>query len=169
MSAWHRRCSERSCASQEGPTCEATGRKSEWELKFETHHPQNASASIPFREIQKSPLQFKVQTSLCLPVFLFESEQGGGAQQLGKEKAGSILSSARVGFLPPLPTNLRIKANFFQARRQHSFTGRTAFKATGRHRSPPGAHRTASVLAAFCSNLKHVSASSLHSSGVNCN
>ena len=93
------------------------------ELKLETHNHKNVAVSGPLPETQKALLEFRVQTFLCLPVFVFQSERGGGALWLGKEKASSILSSAGVGFLPLLPTNLRIKANFFQARRQHSSAG----------------------------------------------
>lgn len=105
MSAWHRRCSERSRASQEGPTCEAMGRKSEWELKFETHHLQNAAASIPFREIEKSLLQFKVQTSAFLSSFLNQSREEELSGWAKKSQALFCHLPGWVFSLPSPPTS----------------------------------------------------------------
>lgn len=85
----------------------------------------------------------------------FEAGQGGGTRWLGKEKEGSALSSARVGFLPrsPPPSGSRptpgeLAGTLLSGRRK-------TFKATGRHFCQ--AEMTASV-----------PASSLHSSGVKC-
>lgn len=102
----------------------------------------------------------------------FSHQSGlGGAQGLGKEKSGSTLSPARVGFLS-LPYHPQDQGKFLLSEEGTLLKcRRMTFKAMGRHSSPggPDDRLPASVLAAFCSNLMHTSASSLHSSGVKCN
>lgn len=64
--------------------------KFEWELEFETHNHKNAAASIPFRETQKPPLKFKVQTSFCLPVSCFIIRAGRRSSAVGQRKGQAL-------------------------------------------------------------------------------
>lgn len=94
----------------------------------------------------------------------FSIRAGRRSSVAGQRKGKLYFVICRSGFSPSPPHQPQDQGKLLPSQETALLSWRDTFKAIGRHPSPPGAQITASVLAAFCSNLKHMSALSLHSS-----